>query len=708
MSYQAAEPAGGSAAVEQLEFQSEPTGLEIRDLTITYDTESGPLDTVRNVSLEIAPGEIYGLVGESGSGKTTLARAVVQYLARNGRIKDGSVVLDGVDLLRLGKAQMRQVWGSRITMVHQDPYRSVNPAMPVGDQIAEMAQIHMGMSRSESRKRALDMLAWVRMPDSAAAARRYAHQLSGGQLQRVLIAIALTTNPHLLIMDEPTTALDVTTEAVILDLVRDLLAEYQTAVLYITHNLGVVARLCHRVGVIYAGEMMEQGPVQKVFKQMLHPYTLGLLGSVPRVDVDKRDIVLNTIPGYIPQPDSLPAGCIFAPRCLGAEEACRASRPPLVEADGQSGHLTACRRWQAVRRAPQSFAQARGKHAYREPTTEGSVLDARQVKKHFPVSRARLWDLLRGRRPVVRAVDDISINVLDSFTMGIVGESGCGKTTFARCVAGLEKATAGEIFLQGEKLHPAVTRRPAAQLKKIQMVFQNPDASLNPQHSVGSCVARPLALLGKLSRREIQQRVEELFEAVSLPREYIERLPHEISGGEKQRVAIARAFATNPALMICDEPISSLDVSVQASLMNMLMELQDTKGTSYLFISHDLAAVRHLSDWIAVIYLGRLWEIGSALDVFRPPQHPYTEALLSALPIPDPDAQQNRIRLRGDVPSAVNIPSGCRFHPRCPRKTGEICERKEPPWQDDGHYHRICCHIPLDELAEIQTAGVLQ
>jgi len=708
MSFHAADTAGGSSAVEQLDFQSEPTGLEIRDLTITYDTEGGPLDTVRNVSLDIAPGEIYGLVGESGSGKTTLARAVVQYLARNGRIKDGSVVLDGVDLLRLSKAQMRQVWGSRITMVHQDPYRSVNPAMPVGDQIAEMAQIHMGMSRSESGKRALDMLAWVRMPDPATVARRYAHQLSGGQLQRVLIAIALTTNPHLLIMDEPTTALDVTTEAVILDLVRDLLAEYQTAVLYITHNLGVVARLCHRVGVIYAGEMMEQGPVQKVFKQMLHPYTLGLLGSVPRVDVDKRDIVLNTIPGYIPQPDSLPEGCIFAPRCLGAEEACRTAHPPLVEADGQSGHLTACRRWQAVRRAPHSFAQAQGKRAYREPTTEASVLDARRVKKHFPVSRVRLWDLLRGRRPVVRAVDDISIEVLDSFTMGIVGESGCGKTTFARCVAGLEKATAGEIFLQSEKLHPAVTKRPADQLKKIQMVFQNPDASLNPQHSVGSCVARPLALLGHLSRRDVQKRVEELFEAVNLPGDYINRLPHEISGGEKQRVAIARAFATNPALMICDEPISSLDVSVQASLMNMLMELQDTKGTSYLFISHDLAAVRHLSDWIAVIYLGRLWEIGSALEVFRPPQHPYTEALLSALPIPDPDAQQNRIRLRGDVPSAVNIPSGCRFHPRCPRKIGEICERKEPPWQDDGHYHRICCHIPLDELAEIQTAGVLQ
>jgi peptide/nickel transport system ATP-binding protein len=701
----AANREGGSAPLEQFDFEPEPTGLEIRDLTITYDTDMGPLDTVRNVSLDIAPGEIYGLVGESGSGKTTLARAVVRYLARNGRINSGSVVLDGVDLLSLTRSEMRQVWGSRITMVHQDPYRSVNPAMPVGEQIAEMARVHMGMTKAESRNRAVEMLDLVRVPDAAAMARRYAHQLSGGQLQRVLIAIALTTNPHLLIMDEPTTALDVTTEAVILDLVRDLLAEFQTAVLYITHNLGVVARLCHRVGVIYAGQMMEQGPVREVFKQMLHPYTLGLLGSVPRVDVDKRDIVLNTIPGYIPQPDSLPSGCIFAPRCLGVEEACRAARPALVEAYGESGHLTACRRWQAVLQQPQGFAQTQGKREYREPTTEDIVLEASHVKKYFPVSRVRLWDLLRGRRPVVRAVDDISIRVSASFTMGIVGESGCGKTTLARCIAGLEKATAGEILLEQEKLHSSVTKRDAEQLKKIQMVFQNPDASLNPQASVGSCVARPLALLGNLSRRQIQKRVEELFEAVNLPRDYVERLPHELSGGEKQRVAIARAFATDPALMICDEPISSLDVSVQASLMNMLMELQDTKGTSYLFISHDLAAVRHLSNWIAVIYLGRLWEIGSALDVFRPPQHPYTEALLSALPIPDPEAKQNRIRLRGDVPSAVNIPSGCRFHPRCPRKIGSVCEQQEPSWHDDGHWHRICCHIPPEELAEKQTAG---
>jgi len=688
-----------------LATENDRAGLEVDNLTVTYETESGPLDTVRDVSLAVAPGEIFGLVGESGSGKTTLALALVRYLARNGSVTRGSVRLDGVELVDLPKSEMRRIWGSRITMVHQDPNRSVNPAIPVGGQIAEMARAHLGMTKGAARTKALEMLARVRMADPSAVARRYAHQLSGGQLQRVLIAIALTTNPCLMILDEPTTALDVTTEAVILDLVRDLLSEYRTAVLYISHNLGVVARLCHRIGVIYAGEIMELGPVRRVFKQMLHPYTLGLLGSVPRVDVDKRDVVLNTIPGYIPQPGDLPDGCIFAPRCQGAEDACRAARPPLVEADGRYGHLTACRRWRALRSDPDEFTVRERKREYHEPTTEDIVLEASGLKKYFPASRLRLLDLLRGRRPVVRAVDDISIRVRKSFTVGIVGESGCGKTTFARCIAGLERATAGRIQLESEDLPPSVTRRSSDQLGKIQMVFQNPDASLNPQHTVGATVSRPLAFLGHLSRRQIRARVEELLNAVNLPNDYISRLPHEISGGEKQRVAIARAFATNPALMICDEPISSLDVSVQASLMNTLKELQETNGTSYLFISHDLAAVRHLSSWIAVVYLGRLWEIGSALDVFRPPQHPYTEALLSALPIPDPDARQNRIRLHGDVPSAVNIPSGCRFHPRCPRKIGEICETQEPPWRDRGRWHRICCHIPLEELTEMQAAS---
>jgi peptide/nickel transport system ATP-binding protein len=546
------------------------------------------------------------------------------------------------------------------------------------------------------------MLEKVRMPDPETVARRYAHQLSGGQLQRVLIAMALTTNPRLLIMDEPTTALDVTTEAVILDLVRDLLSEYQTAVLYITHNLGVVARICDRVGVMYAGELMEEGYVRPVFKQMLHPYTLGLLGCVPKVDVRSRDIVLNTIQGHIPRPDQLPPGCIFAPRCPLAEDACRAARPPLLQTE--PNHRTACIRWRELRDHPEQYAAAAQREERTSDRAEGPVvLEARNLKKHFPVGAASLRDILGRRRKAVRAVDDMSLRVRGGHTMGIVGESGCGKTTFARCIAGLEEATAGEIELDGEKVRYSVRDRTQNQLKKIQMVFQNPDASLNPQRTVGESVARPLALLGKVPKEEIAPRVRALFAAVNLPDDYVTRLPHELSGGEKQRVAIARAFAADPTLMILDEPISSLDVSVQASLMNLLGELQDRQGTSYLFISHDLAAVLHLSDWIGVVYLGRLWESGPPQAVFSPPFHPYTEALLSALPIPDPDSQPERIRLYGSVPSAVNIPGGCRFHTRCPRKIGQICETEEPPWQDLGDDHQICCHIPAADLLELQA-----
>jgi len=678
-------------------------GLVVRDLTVTYETESGPLHTVRNMSMAIAPGEIYGLVGESGSGKTTLARALIRYLPDNGYIRSGDVILDGVDLLSLSPKAMRATWGSKITMVHQDPNKSINPSMIIGEQIAEIARTHLGMSKSQARQEAIEMLTKVRMADPSTVANRYAHQLSGGQLQRVLIAIALTTSPQLLIMDEPTTALDVTTEAVVLDLVHDLLEGYQTAVLFITHNLGVVARLCHRVGVLYAGEKMEEGTVRQVFKEMRHPYTLGLLGAVPRADKDKREIVLNTIPGYIPRPDDLPEGCIFAPRCLGADSICKATTPSMM-VDKGTGHMTSCLYWEALIKNPKAFISAHDKPTEVESENKKTVIQATNIKKHFILPNMGIADYLKGKVSQVKAVDDISLEIPEGFTLGIVGESGCGKTTLARCIAGLEKVTSGEMLLENTPLAPTVAKRSKNTLKKIQMVFQNPDASLNPHYTVGNSVARPLILLGKLSSEQINKRVKELFHSVSLPEDYIDRLPHQLSGGEKQRVAIARAFATDPSLMICDEPISSLDVSVQASLMNLLTELQDSKGTSYLFISHDLAAVRYLSDWIAVIYLGRLWEIGTAQDVFSAPQHPYTEALFSALPVPDPDARQSRIRLRGNVPSAVDIPAGCRFHTRCPRKIGAICEEKEPDWQTHGQNHRICCHIPLQELMELQTA----
>jgi peptide/nickel transport system ATP-binding protein len=675
--------------------------LDIRNMSVAYETEKGYLHTVRNVSLSIRKGEIYGLVGESGSGKTTLARAVVRYLPRNGRISEGTAFLNDIDLRGLSAAELRKVWGNKITMVHQDPSAAINPSIQVGEQIAEVARVHLGMSRTQAWQKALEMLEKVQLPDPESVARRYAHQLSGGMLQRILIATALTTNPQLLIMDEPTTALDVTTEAVILDLVRDLLKEYQAAVLYITHNLGVVARLCHRVGVMYAGEIMEEGTVPDVFKRQLHPYTLGLLGCVPRVDMSKLDIDLHTIPGFIPRPDALPHGCIFAPRCYLAEEACRQARPPLKEVG--EGHLSACLRWTEVVDNVDRLVNTRSEETNMETSQTELVLDARNIEKQFRLTRTGLSNLFAWKPLIVRAVDNISIRVRKGFTMGIVGESGCGKTTLARCIAGLEVATGGDIFLEGEALPYSISRRSKKVLKKIQLVFQNPNASLNPQHTAGESVSRPLILLGNYTPEQVEQRVRELFQAVNLPEDYIHRLPHELSGGEKQRVAIARAFAADPTLMILDEPISSLDVSVQASLMNLLVDLQKEKNVSYLFISHDLAAVRHLSDWIGVIYLGRLCEAGSAEDVFAPPYHPYTEALLSAIPVPNPELQQERIRLSGSVPSAVNIPSGCRFYTRCPRKIGPICEQEDPPWQSTSRYHSIRCHIPLEELSTLQS-----
>ncbi len=674
--------------------------LQVSRMSVTYDTKSGPLHTVRDVSFSISEGEIFGLVGESGSGKTTLAYGMIQYLPKNGRVDSGEVTLGDQDLLSLSPSQMRKRWGSEITMVHQNPATALNPSIRIGEQLAEVARARLGMSRAKARDKAAEMLKLVQIPDPFDVARRYAHQLSGGMLQRALIATALMTNPKLLIMDEPTTALDVTTQAVILDLVRDLLRDYSTAVLYITHNLGVVARLADRVGVIYAGQIVEEGLVKEVYRSPRHPYTLALLGCVPRIDADKRQIELRAIPGRIPRPNELADGCIFAPRCPMARDACGKERPALMETG--AGHSSACLFWSKIE-------EELGTQHYEQRTLAGQnddegalILEGQDIKKHFSISGGGPSSLFLGHRPVVKAVDGVSLRVRDGLTMGLVGESGCGKTTLARCIAGLEQATSGHVKLEGEEMPKSLMDRPRETRRKIQMVFQNPESSLNPHHTVGDIIRRSAAVSSNLSNKQVQKRTEELLEAVSLSLDYQRRLPHELSGGEKQRVAIASAFAAKPRLMLCDEPFSSLDVSVQASLMNLLVDLQRDRGTAYIYVSHDLAAVRYIADWIAVVYLGQLCEVGAGEDVFRPPHHPYTEALLSAIPIPDPDLQQKRIRLGGSVPSAVNVPTGCRFHTRCPRKRGRICEVEEPPWQELVNHHRIRCHIPPDELQQLQ------
>ncbi len=719
--------------------------LEIEQLLVSYRTETGWLDPVRQVSLKVQPHEKYGLVGESGSGKTTLALAVMRYLAGNGKVRGGRILLNGDDLLSRSDAEMRRAWGGQIGMVYQNPSTALNPALTIGDQIAETAHIHLRLPRREAQLKALDMLRQVQMPDHASVSRRYPHQLSGGMLQRALIAMALTSNPQLLIMDEPTTALDVTTEAVVLDLIQGLSEQYPSAILYITHNLGVVARLCDRIGVMYAGELMEEAPVTELFRRPLHPYTLGLIGCVPNLVSGKHDGDLNTIPGFIPRLDQLPPGCIFAPRCLMAEDACLHVRPPFVEV--APGRSSACLRWKELAAGGERVDEAgrivgaggsagpSGRDALTLTLSQRERVDRRlsqrerelaqnpelrtqnlsdapvllratDIKKYFKSGGSALSWLPGLAPPPVKAVDGISAEMRKGSTLGIVGESGCGKTTFGRCIVGLTEPSAGEVRFEGKALPAAVAQRPRSTLKKLQMVFQNPDASLNPRMSVGDIIARPLRRLAGVPSGELRRRTLELLEAVHLPESYIDRLPEELSGGEKQRVAIARAFAADPEVVICDEPVSALDVSVQGSLLNLLAELQRTRGTTYLFISHDLAAVRHLADLIAVVYLGRFWENGTTEEVFAPPYHPYTEALLSAIPVPNPEIHQKRIRLGGSVPSAMHIPSGCRFHPRCPRKIGRVCETDEPPWRSVSATHRICCHIEIEELRRLQAPAL--
>jgi peptide/nickel transport system ATP-binding protein len=666
--------------------------FEVEGLSVDYTTELGVLHAVRDVSLAIREHESFGLVGESGSGKSTLAMGAIRYLASNGKVTEGSVRLNGVELIGLSDRELRALWGAKIGVVYQSPLSALNPSIVIGKQLAEVARQHLGMDAAAARGRVTEMLTKVAMPDPEAVMKRYPHQLSGGMLQRCVIAMALMTNPSLLIMDEPTTALDVTTQAVVLDLVAELKREFDSAILYITHDLGVITKICDRVGVMYAGEFMEQAELKELFKRPLHPYTLDLLGCVPHFDPTPQKRSLVTIPGSIPRVDQLPPGCIFAPRCSFVEEACAQARPPLVAVEG--AHLSACRRWQVVP-PPVEYLRA-ATEAVRAIQTECEarevLIDADGTQVHF-----------KAPRGTVRAVDGVDLEVCVGQTLGVVGESGSGKTTVARAIIGLTPRTGGDIKLRGDSLPGTTNKRPRSTLREIQMVFQNPDASLNPTRSVGDAIMRPLALLGGLDRRQAKERALELLQSVSLPVSYFDRLPHELSGGEKQRVAIARAFAAEPGIILCDEPISSLDVSVQGSLMNLLMKLQVEKQTSYLFISHDLSAVQHLSDVIAVVYLGHVMEVGDATTVLTPPFHPYTEALLSAVPLADPEIKQKPIRLSGSVPSAMNVPPGCRFHPRCPRNLGEVCREQEPPWRAGEGDHRIYCHIPLDELARLQA-----
>jgi peptide/nickel transport system ATP-binding protein len=684
--------------------------LALDDVTIAYRLEQRWLDTVRNVSLRVQAGQTYGIVGESGSGKSTLLLGAMRYLADNGRVSRGTILLDGENLLEKSLPEMRRLWGAKMSLVPQDPGGSLNPALTIGQQVAEIARHHDGLSQQDAWAWALERLTEVRIADAERVAGRYPHQLSGGMQQRVLIAMALSTEPRLLMLDEPTTNLDVTTEATVLDLFRDLIRRHHTATVYVTHNLGVVAQVCDRAAVLYAGELMEDASVADLFAKPLHPYTLELLSCVPRLGDRQRQLRLRTIKGNLPSQRSLPPGCIFAPRCALAVDHCAHHKPPQVEAF--PGRYVRCHRWpeiadgligQDILGAP----SVPGVQAAQVPRPDGTpaapLLNVTDLTKSFPVG-VSLLDQMRGVPPLsVKAVDRATLTLSKGETIGVVGESGSGKTTLARCIVGLAERNSGQVTLTQIELAPKLEQRQREVLRRLQMVFQNPEESLNPYHTIGDALRRPLMMLGGVSAPQVEERISSLLRAVHLSESYADRYPAELSGGEKQRVAIARAFATDPDIVVCDEAVSALDVSVQASILNLLSELKAQQETAYLFISHDLAVVSYLADTIAVVYLGQVMEIGARDAIFALPQHPYTEALISAVPVPDPRIATDRIRLTDDIPSPVNLPTGCRFHTRCPRKIGPMCEQHEPPWADAGGGHFIRCHIPPADLKALQT-----
>ncbi|MGQ9583975.1 MAG: dipeptide ABC transporter ATP-binding protein [Anaerolineae bacterium] len=667
--------------------------LEVENLHVGYRTRSGPIHALRGVSLAIEKGEVVGLVGESGSGKSTLAYAIVRHLGGRGVITQGTILFEGRDVLAMNQSELAQFRGGQVAMVFQDPHTALNPALTVGEQVAEVIMVHRGLTRQQAREETERLLGLVQLPAARFVMDKYPHQLSGGEKQRVLIATAFSCDPKLLILDEPTTALDATTAAEILELLGDLQRRFQTAALYITHDLGIVNRVSQQVHVIYAGQIVERGPTQDVLAHPHHPYTRSLVQSVPQPGATIHERRLPVLSGPFPDLRQPPLGCIFQERCPYAEQPCRQG-DVLLKRVGDK-HEAACVRLGEISAESLPLLTAKA----RPPEAAVPVLKAQNLRIWHRVSRS-LEAFLPWRQPrYVRAVDDVSLEVPAGQTLGLVGESGCGKSTVARALLGLNPAQ-GAIAL-GEQVFSSPRKVDRAYRKRVQIVFQHPDSSLNPRKRVRDLIGRPLIRFGLASRQNVATQVRAILESVRLPASYAERYPHELSGGEKQRVAIARGLASQPDVIICDELTSGLDVSTQATIVNLLAELQEKLGLSYLFIAHDLNLVHYVSDRIAVMYMGQIVDTGSAQEMFQAPFHPYTEALLSAALIPDPNVEVRRVRLSGELPDPLNLPAGCRFHTRCPHKIGAICEETSPPLLDYGGGHLIACHIPLEALREL-------
>ncbi len=672
--------------------------LEIENLSISFFTRLYEIPAVMDFTCIVRPGEAMGLVGESGCGKSTVALGVMQDLGVNGRIVGGSIKFKGRDLGTLSAEELRDIRGNEIAMIYQEPMASLNPAMRIGSQLMEVPLLHDRVSKAEARQLALNVINDVRLPDPERMLESYPHQLSGGQQQRIVIAMALMSKPSLLILDEPTTALDVTVEAGIVELVRDLGKKYGTSMLFISHNLGLILEVCDRLCVMYSGEAVETGSITDVFDKMRHPYTQALFRSIPLPGADKAARPLVAIPGNFPLPHERPPGCNFGPRCNYFEKGrCDKGEIAMSDVEGNHRHETRCLRYAEI----DWDAPATGKTGNVATETGNVVLAMKDLKKYYKVAANALFGGVHDR--VVKANESLTFEARESETLAIVGESGCGKSTFAKVLMGLETATEGEILLDGQEIQGTpIESRKTKTVSSVQMVFQNPFDTLNPSMSVGRQIIRALEVFGVGNTvEERHSRMLELLDLVKLPREFARRMPRQLSGGQKQRVGIARAFAGNARIVVADEPVSALDVSVQAAVTDLLMEIQAKEKTTLLFISHDLSIVRYLSDRVMVMYLGHVVELGATDDVFSPPYHPYTEALLSAVPIADTRVQKEHIVLEGDIPSAMDPPSGCPFQTRCrwkPKVPGNRCETEVPENQflSDGHY--IKCHLSREEL----------
>jgi len=694
------------------------TLLDVDELRTEFNTEDGTVVASNDISLTLKQGETVGLVGESGAGKSVTTRSLLRLIESPGEITNGKIKYDSQDLLNISDIQMQKIRGNKIAYIPQDPLTALNPVLKTGEQIIETIIEHKDTSRKEAREQAIDAMVEVGIPNAAKRVDDYPHEFSGGMRQRVLIAIALSCDPDILIADEPTTALDVTTEAKVLELLTELQEDRELGILLITHDLGVVAQTCDWVNVMYAGNIVEKAPLETLFSDPQHPYTRALIDAIPSISTD--DDRLWTLSGSMPDLAQLPDGCNFADRCEHATEECRESGdPPLIEAPNNRSE-TACLRAEEIDLSTSSDVDddsegeaypKEGKEQQNRMTdNKQPILEVKNLKKHFSVGNGILGGISvsgsdgvipKLEKEYVRAVDGISFNIHSGETLGLVGESGCGKSTVAESVLQLESPTFGEVYFKGKPLHEFGNRKIRDLRKDMQMVFQDPQGSLNPRKTVGSIIGRAMKKHNIASGQKARKKVRLLLERVGLSAESIDKYPHEFSGGQQQRIAIAHALAVEPELIVCDEPVSALDVSVQAQILNLLSDLQDEFQIAYLFISHNMSVIKHISDRIAVMYLGKIVESGSTDDVFSPPYHPYTESLLSAVPEADPTSELERILLDGTVPSPRNPPDGCSFHTRCPKKMGDECENVQPKLESkltENTDHEIACHLSTEDM----------